>query len=100
MPIELSQVEHIAKLARLSLTTEEKEQYQRELGKILEHFDQLNKLDTSQISPVTHAVPKENLLREDQIKPCLPQDKALKSAPDAKEGYFQVPQVMNPRPQS
>ncbi len=98
MPIELSDVEHIAKLARLSLTPEEKTRYQRELGKILEYFDQLNKLDTSKIPPMTHAVPKENLLREDEIKPCLPQEVALKNAPHAREGYFQVPQVINPKP--
>src|SRR3989304_6121826 len=94
MPISREEVEHIAKLARLQLTDEEKKRFQVELGKILEYFDQLKKLDTEKVPPMTHAVPIENVLREDQVKPSLPAEEALQNAPEKKNSYFQVPKVV------
>ena len=94
MSISLEEVEHIAKLARLQLTDEEKKRFQVELGKILEYFDQLKKLDTEKVPPMTHAVPIENVLREDQAKPSLPVEEALQNAPEKKDSYFQVPKVV------
>ena len=94
MPISREEVEHIAKLARLQLTEEEKKRFQVELGKILEYFDQLKKLDTEKVPPMTHAVPIENVLREDQVKPSLPAEEALQNAPEKKDSYFQVPKVV------
>lgn len=94
MGISRGDVEHIAKLARLELTEEEKQRFQTELGKILEYFDQLKKLDTENVPPMTHAVPIENVLREDQVKESLPTEEALKNAPEKKESYFQVPKVV------
>ncbi len=94
MSIKLEEVEYIAKLARLQLTEEEKKRFQVELGKILEYFDQLKKLDTGNVPPMTHAVPIENVLREDQVKPSLLVEEALRNAPEKKDSYFQVPKVV------
>ncbi len=94
MAISCEDVEHIAKLARLQLTEEEVKRFQIELGKIIEYFDQLKKLDTENVPPMTHAVPLENVLREDQVKESLPQKEALQNAPEKKESYFQVPKVV------
>jgi aspartyl-tRNA(Asn)/glutamyl-tRNA(Gln) amidotransferase subunit C len=94
MAISIAEVEHIAKLARLELTEEEKRRFQVELGKIIEYFDQLKKLDTSNVPPMTHAVRIENVLREDESKPSLPVEEVLKNAPEKKESYFQVPKVV------
>ena len=94
MSISLAEVEHIAKLARLQLTEEEKMRFQVELGKILEYFDQLKKLDTENVPPMTHAVPIENVLRGDQVKPNLSVEEALQNAPEKKDSYFQVPKVV------
>jgi len=94
MAISREEVEHIAKLARLELTEEEKKRFQVELGKILEYFDQLKKLDTESVPPMTHAAPIENVLREDQVKPSLPAEEALQNAPEKKDSYFQVPKVV------
>jgi len=94
MTITQEEVEHIAKLARLELTEEEKKRFQVELGKIIEYFDQLKKLDTERVPPMTHAVPIENVLREDQVKPSLPAEEALQNAPEKKDSYFQVPKVV------
>ena len=94
MTISIQEVEHIARLARLELTEEEKKRFQVELGKIIEYFDQLKKLDTTDVPPMTHAVPIENVLREDESKPCLSVEEVLKNAPEKKESYFQVPKVV------
>lgn len=94
MAISREEVEHIAKLARLELTEEEKKRFGVELGKILEYFDQLKKLDIENVPPMTHAVPIENVLREDVIKPGLSTPEALQNAPEKKENYFQVPKVV------
>jgi len=94
MAITLEEVEHIAKLARLELSKEEKRRFQTELGKIIDYFDQLKKLDTSGVSPMTHAVPLQNVLREDVVTPGLFSQEALQNAPEKKDGYFQVPKVV------
>jgi len=94
MAITIQDVEHIAKLARLKLTEEEKSRFQKELGKIIEYFDQLKKLNTEGVPPTTHVVPLENVLREDKITPSLPVDEALANAPDRKGNYFRVPKVV------
>jgi aspartyl-tRNA(Asn)/glutamyl-tRNA(Gln) amidotransferase subunit C len=94
MTITFQEVEHIAILARLELTQEEKKRFQAELGKIIEYFDQLKKLDTTDVPPMTHAVPIENVLREDESKPSLSVEEVLKNAPEKKESYFQVPKVV------
>jgi len=94
MAITIQDVEHIAKLARLKLTEEEKQRFQKELGKIIEYFDQLKKLSTEGVPPTTHVVALENVLREDVIKPSLPVEEALANAPDRKGNYFRVPKVV------
>jgi aspartyl-tRNA(Asn)/glutamyl-tRNA(Gln) amidotransferase subunit C len=94
MSISLAEVEHIAKLARLELSDQERRSFQKELGKIIEYFDHLKKLDTSKISPLTHTVPLENALREDEVRPCLSTDQALQNAPRKRDHYFQVPKVV------
>jgi aspartyl-tRNA(Asn)/glutamyl-tRNA(Gln) amidotransferase subunit C len=94
MAITIKEVEHIARLARLELTEEEKKRFQVELGKIIEYFDQLKKLDTSNVPHMTHSVPIENVLREDLVQPSLPTQEALRNAPEKKESYFQVPKVV------
>ena len=94
MAITLEDVEHIAKLARLKLTEEEKQRFQKELGTIIEYFDQLKKLNTDGVPPTTHVVPLENVLREDKVTPSLPVEEALANAPDRKGNYFRVPKVV------
>lgn len=94
MAITIQDVEHIAKLARLRLTEEEKHRFLKELGTIIEYFDQLKKLNTEGVPPTTHVVPLENVFREDKVTPSLPVDEALANAPDRKGNYFRVPKVV------
>ena len=94
MRIPIKEVEHIARLARLRLTKEEKERYSVQLGKIIEYVRQLNELDLAKVPPTSHVVPLKNVLREDVVRESLPQEEALRNAPQKEKGYFKVPKVL------
>ncbi len=87
-------VEHVALLARLALTDEEKELFTKQLGQILEHASKIKQIDTSQVPPTSHIVPLDNVFREDKAGPCLSQDEALANAPDKEDGAFVVPKIV------
>lgn len=88
------QVEHVALLARLELSDEEKEKYAIQLNAVLEYAEALNKLDTENVPPTAHVLPLKNVFREDRICEHLPNEKAAANAP-AKEGnYFRVPRIL------
>ena len=96
MRITKKDVEHVARLARLALTEEEKERYTAQLESILEYIDKLNQLDTSQVPPTTHVLPLSNVWREDIAEPTrlgLAED-ILKNAPESEGSYFKVKKVI------
>jgi aspartyl/glutamyl-tRNA(Asn/Gln) amidotransferase C subunit len=64
MKLTLAEVEHIAELARLDLTPEEKERYRQQLSAVLEHAARLQEVDTSQIPPTSSVLPPRSVLRE------------------------------------
>lgn len=94
MKISRHEVEHVAMLARLELTEQEIEEYTGQLNSILEYAAILDKLDTESVIPTAHAVPLHNVLREDIVKPSMSQEKVLKNAPDADNGFFRVPKIV------
>jgi len=94
MSITRADVEHVAMLARLSLTDEEKEIFTKQLGQILEHAGKIAELDTSQVEPTAHAIPTVNVLRTDAVGPELPVDEALKNAPEREADTFGVPKIV------
>lgn len=87
-------VEHIAKLARLGITTEEKETFGRQLSAILEYAEILNKLNTDKIAPASHAIPMKNVLREDKVVPCKNSQDILINAPEKEDNMFKVPRIV------
>jgi aspartyl-tRNA(Asn)/glutamyl-tRNA(Gln) amidotransferase subunit C len=89
--IDRDQVLHVARLARLRLTDEALERMPGELSKILEHVEKMDELDLDGVEPTSHVVALQNVLREDEPRPCLPRDKALAGAPDVVDGGFRVP---------
>jgi len=94
MPITENDVKYIANLARLELTDKEIEYFTGQLSSIINYVDQLKELDTANIEPTTHAMPIQNVFREDAVKPSLKVEDALKNAP-AKEGnLFKVPRII------
>lgn len=89
------EVAEIALLARLHLETGEAEAMQHELGKILEHFAALASVDTTDIPPMTHAVPMDLRLRPDEVAPSLPVGEALRAAPAKQDDMFVVPAIIS-----
>jgi aspartyl-tRNA(Asn)/glutamyl-tRNA(Gln) amidotransferase subunit C len=86
------QVLHVARLARLELTEDEQQRMSEELSHVLDHIERIGELgDLADIEPTSHVVALENQLRADEPRPCLSQEVALESAPDADMGGFRVP---------
>ena len=94
MPITIKDVEKIADLARLNLTSEEKNKFTKQFNLILEYFKKLNELDTSGIEPLSQPLNITNVFREDLVRESLPVEKALENAPDKAGNYFKVPKVI------
>ncbi len=86
-------VEHVARLARLSLTDDERRVFARQLEEILAWAESLQALDTSGVAPMSHPRQAE-ALREDEPRPGLDRDTAFAPAPDAQDGLFRVPRVI------
>lgn len=91
--ITKKQVEHVALLARLELSEEEKEKYATQLSAILEYAAALNKLDTTNVPPTAHVLPLKNVFREDRVTPHLTNEKGTANAPDREGNYFRVPKI-------
>jgi len=94
MRLTPEEVEHVALLSRLRLREEERERFTTQLNSILEHFEQLQQIDTSGVPPMTHAVPMSNVLRPDERAPSLSAEEALANAPDQDRDCFRVPRVI------
>lgn len=93
MSLTLSEVDHIASLARLTLTEEEKARYCQQLSAILDYVTMLQELDTSSIPPTSGVLPERCDLRADVAQAPMPVDDILINAPETKENQFKVPPV-------
>lgn len=94
MKLSLAQVEHVAQLARLALSHEEKELFREQLSAILEYAERLQTLDTDEIPPTATVLPLENVMRDDEVRPSLPLADVLANAPAVEDGCFRVPVVL------
>jgi aspartyl-tRNA(Asn)/glutamyl-tRNA(Gln) amidotransferase subunit C len=92
--LSLTQVEHVADLARLALTEEEKERFREQLSSILAYAARLQQLDTRDIPPTATVLPLKNVLRDDEVQPSLPREDALANAPQVEDNCFRVPAVL------
>lgn len=94
MKITVSDVEHVARLARLELGEEEKQLFAGQMDAILGYVEKLKELPTDDILPTSHAVPMENAFREDLVRPSLGIEGALANAPDRVASFYRVPKVI------
>lgn len=94
MQVPISEVEKIAALSRVSLTDEEKKQYQLHLEMILKTAQNLNELDTTDVAPTAHIQGIENVLRADVVVKSMDNDKLTANAPESENGCFIVPKVV------
>lgn len=95
MKIDLEQVRKVAHLARLELTSEEEEKFTTQLSSILDYFEQLSELDTSDVPPTTRAIDVSNVTRPDELQPDSSRDAILACAPDQDGDFFKVPQIIS-----
>jgi aspartyl-tRNA(Asn)/glutamyl-tRNA(Gln) amidotransferase subunit C len=95
MSLTRQEVEHIAELAKLALTEEEKALYQEQLSAILDYADQLKRVDTAAIPPTASVLPLRNVTRADEARPSLPRQDVLANAPDAQADCFTVQAVLD-----
>jgi aspartyl-tRNA(Asn)/glutamyl-tRNA(Gln) amidotransferase subunit C len=95
MPLTIAEVEHIAELARLSLTEEEKALYRDQLSAILDYAAVLQEVDTSAIPPTATVLPLQNVMRADVSVPSMSREDVLANAPDAYEGCFRVRAILD-----
>ena len=88
------EIEHLALLARLNLSDDEKRRFSRQVGSIIEYINKLNELDTTGVEPTAHVLPMNNIFREDTPRPSLPREKALQNAPERNESFYRVPKII------
>jgi aspartyl-tRNA(Asn)/glutamyl-tRNA(Gln) amidotransferase subunit C len=88
------EVEHIAELAKLSLTGEEKEKFREQLSAILDYAEILQRLDTEAIPPTATVLPLQNMMAADEVRPSFPREDILANAPQAEDGCFKVQAIL------
>jgi aspartyl-tRNA(Asn)/glutamyl-tRNA(Gln) amidotransferase subunit C len=93
--ISREEVAHLARLARLAVTEQELDQFAGQLDVILQSVARVGEVAADDIPPTSHSVPLTNVLRDDAVRPCLPRDEALAGAPDAEDGRFRVPRILD-----
>ena len=96
--ITRDEVVHVARLARLSLSDAEIDEFTGQLGDILEHAADIEALDDGDVEPTSHPLPMVNVLRPDELRPALDRDLLLSQAPDAEDGQFRVPPILGEEP--
>ena len=94
MKIGVENVEYAARLARLRLSDEEKEEFTGQLDDILTYMDQLNTVDTTEVEPTSHVISITNVLRNDEVCESLPREPSLRNAPEAERGFYKVPKII------
>ena len=91
---EQMDVDHIANLARIELTNEEKEKFRSQFGDILKYFEKLNEVDVEGVEPMAHAFPRYNVWDEDIVRPSFSVEEALANAPAKRQEQVVVPKVI------
>ena len=94
MALTPEDVDHVAALARLGISAEERARFAEQLSGILEHFRALQALDTENIPPTAQVLDIRNVMRDDSSRPPLPQTVALGNAPRQEDGFFRVQAVL------
>ena len=91
--ITIKDVEHVAKLARLELSEEEKEIFTHQLGDVLSHVEKMNEVDTTGVEPMNHPIDFVNVMREDNKIYENTREELMANAPDIEGEFFKVPKI-------
>jgi aspartyl-tRNA(Asn)/glutamyl-tRNA(Gln) amidotransferase subunit C len=94
MKLSREEVQHIALLARLGMTDAELERFREQLSNILENFQILQQVDTTDVLPTAQSIPLQNVTRDDEVTSSLPPDDVLANAPQREGEFFRVKPVL------
>ena len=94
MKITEEEMIKIAKLAMIEISSEEKDEFLKQLNSSMEYIDKINELDTSNVEPTNQIFELKNVFREDKIQPSIDSDEFKKIVPDYKDGYIVVPKIL------
>lgn len=86
-------IEYVSILAKLELSGEEKERAKSDMGRMLDYIDKLGELDTTDVEPMSHVFPVQNVFREDVVTNGNAREELLANAPEQKDGMFMVPRT-------
>jgi aspartyl-tRNA(Asn)/glutamyl-tRNA(Gln) amidotransferase subunit C len=95
MALSGDQVRWVAHLARLEISEAEVATFTEQLSKVVDYIEQLKEVDTEGIEPMAHALPINNVFREDELTESLPAAEALANAPERKGDFYSVPAVLD-----
>lgn len=94
MKIDENDIIKAAKLARIDLSSEEKDEFSKQLSGIIEYVEKINELDTAAVAAADHIVEVSNVFRKDVVKKSFERDELALNAPDFKDGYIVVPKII------
>ena len=93
MPVEID-IDHVARLARLELSDDEKERLRAQLGVILDNAAKVGEVATADVPPTAYAIPRPNVFRPDEVTPSLTVQDVLANAPEVEDDRFKVPRIV------
>ena len=93
--IDSDMVKHVAYLVRLGISEEEAQSFSHQFSAIIDYFNLLNEVDTSDTPPATQAFHRNMVLRSDEVKPSMPRAEFLRGAPESEEGCVKTPTVLD-----
>ena len=94
MGLSTEEVRKVALLSRLELTEDELQKQAVHLNRLLDQFTKLQELDVTGVEPTSHSIPIHNVMRDDVSRPSLPREEVLANAPEARDGCFIVPRIL------
>lgn len=94
MDIGKEQIEHIAKLARLGISEEEKEQYAKDLARILDYFKKLERADTEDVTPIAQITNLRNIVRQDKGIDFKDKEIIIRNSPEQKDNFIKVKSIL------
>lgn len=94
MALSREDIESVAYLSRLELSEEEKDKLTGHINRLLDNFQKLQEIDTTDVEPTSHVIPVSNVFRKDEVSPSLPVEDVLANGPQVTEDCFVVPRVV------
>lgn len=94
MPVDID-IAKVAHLARLALDDEQLALFAEQLEGILDHAARVQSMPTEGVPPTSHPIPMTNAFRPDEVTGSLDRDEVLAQAPDAVDGFFRVPRILD-----